>query len=465
MKIICFTLIVGFLSLFVQAQFIEKTFTFDVPLVHMKGDFHSVSLEKCMNTGLVGEPALPWCAVRLLLPPGEEATGIEFIRENKVQIQGNFKIFPQQASRPLSQPGAWAFSKNEALYDSKQVYPQNPSGTLITQYLHGHAVAMTSFTPFEYMPATGELFVYQKVTVRIYSSASEDSERALENLRSGIHIEKRIERLVQNVEMMKYYSASVRAWDDYEMLIVTPNMFTDFFDDLVQLYFLQGIRANVVSRETINNTMSGQDSAEKLRNYIIQEYQQHGIQYVLIGGDADQIAYRGLYCYAVSGSGYEEFNIPADLYFSALDGNWNTDGDNKWGEPGEDDLLPEVSVGRLTFSSVSELNNILNKLMKYQTEPVLGEFNDVLFAGEYLLDDPETWGSDYLELLIGYHSDNGYETWGIPDSYNIQRLYEEDQPWDATDLMSAINSGKQYVHHVGHANWDYVAFMNNWDIY
>ncbi len=462
-KTICFLFLIAF-SICHFAQIVEKTYHFDLPVITHKAAYQVLNLDQCMNTAPVGEPTLPWFSVRLLLPPGTAAQSVELIRDDKIQISGYYSIYPQQSSRPLSQPGPWKFDRNEQIYNSSGIYPFCPSGQIITQYLHGHAIAMTSFTPFEYIPSTGELYMYRKVSVKIATETSEISEKALSNLRSGAHIESRIEQLVHNYEVMKLYNVDQRAWDDYEILIVTPNMFAGFFDDLVQLYFLQGIRANVVSRETINNTMSGQDSAEKLRNYIIQEYQQHGIQYVLIGGDVDQIAYRGLYCYVESGSGYEEFNIPADLYFSGLDGNWNTDGDNKWGEPGEDDLLPEISVGRLTFSSVSELNNILNKLMKYQTEPVPGEFNDVLFAGEHLLDDPETWGSDYLELLIGYHADNGYETWGIPDSCNIERLYEEDQPWDAADIMAAINSGKQYVHHVGHANWDYVAFMNNWDI-
>jgi len=465
MKILCSVLMVVFSLFQSHAQTIEKTYRFDLPKIANRGEFQTIYLNDCMNTALTGEPALAWYSVRLLLPPGEGATKVEFIGENKVQVLGNFKIFPQQASRPLSQPGPWHFAMNEEIYDSESVYPQNPTGIITTQYLNGYAVALTSFSPLEYIPATGELFIYQKVKIKIHTAPSEASDNALANLRSGLHIENRIECLVQNIEMIEYYSAPDRAWDDYEMLIVTPNLFKDFFDDLVQFYFKQGVRANVVTKEAINSAMTGQDSAEKLRNYIIQEYQQHGIQYVLIGGDVDHIAYRGLYCFVQSSTDHEDYNIPADLYFSALDGNWNTNGDSKWGEPGEDDLLPEISVGRLTFSSVSELNNILNKLMKYQSEPVLGEFNKALFASEDLMDDPETYGSDYLELLVGFHDDNGYDTWGIPETYNIQRLYEEIQPWGPYDLRAAINSGQQYVHHVGHANWDYVAYFTNWDIF
>ena len=66
--------------------------------------------------------------------------------------------------------------------------------------------------------------------------------------------------------------------------------------------------------------------------------------------------------------------------------------------------------------------------------------------------------------MIGYHDDNGYETWGIPEEYDFQKLYEVNGSWGANDLITAINSGKQFVHHVGHANSNYVAYMSNSDI-
>ncbi len=61
------------------------------------------------------------------------------------------------------------------------------------------------------------------------------------------------------------------------------------------------------------------------------------------------------------------------------------------GEIGEDDLLPEIGVGRMSFSSQSELSAMLNKIYKYVGEPVLGELRDPLLAGEHLYNNPLTW--------------------------------------------------------------------------
>jgi hypothetical protein len=463
MKKLQFLILSLALNLMLNAGIVEKTYYFNNPTVTHSGEFQMIYFENTLITGKTGEPALPYHAVQLLLPPGEKAISVEFIGEEEVQLSGVFKIYPQQASRPLSVAGDGSFALNELIYLNNTFYPVCPTGELITSYMNGYAFGLSSFTPVRYNPVTGIVSVYNKVKIKITTAPDVQSTKALENLKQGENIQNRLKSFAQNPEMMVQYPSS-KSENDYQLLIITPNQFVSNFQDMIEIYLERGIKTQVVTREDINTSVAGQDLADKVRNYIIQEYQEHSVEYILLGGDVEHIPYRGFYCYAVSGSGYEDDNIPADLYYAALDGNWNTDSDNRWGEPGEDDLLPEVAIGRFSFSNVTELSNMLNKTISYQNSPVLGEFNNTLFAGEWLYGDPETWGSDYLELLIGHSTENGYETWGVPETYNFQKLYEENQSWGANDLITAINTGKQYVHHVGHANSNYVAYMENSDI-
>ena len=465
MKKICFFVLLMASVLMLNAGIVEKTYYFGNPTIIPSGEFQLIHFENTLITGKTGEPALPYQSVQLLLLPGEKAVSIEFIGEEEIQLSGIYKIYPQQASRPLSVDGNGTFALNELIYHTNVNYPASPTGQLITSYLNGYAFALSTFTPLRFNPVTGVVSVYKKVTIKVITESDSQSVKALENLKSAGRIYERVKSFSQNPEMVSEYPSASKSGDDYQFLIITPSQFVSNFQELIDVYLERGIKTQVVTRETINTSGTGQDLTEKVRNYIIQEYQDHSVEYVLLGGDVEHVPYRGFYCYAVSGSGYEDNNIPADLYYSALDGNWNTDGDNSWGEPGEDDLLPEIAVGRFSFSNVTELNNMLHKTIFYQNNPVLGEFNNTLLAGEWLYGEPfETWGSDYLELLIGHRTDNGYETWGVPESYNFQKLYEENQSWGANDLITAINSGKQYVHHVGHANSNYVAYMSNSDI-
>ena len=449
-------------TLFASAQTIEKTYYFGEPSVARIQAYEQIQFTNCMQSALKGQPSLPWQSVSLMLPQGMEAVSIEVELSDFQTVEGSHSLYPYQSALTYSDPVRKQFEKDEALYASKSVYPAQAYSNLSTHYMNGIGFAFSAFTPVQYVPATGEVRYATKATVRIMTAASKaDHSRKL--WLNGGNAERAM-KLAQNPEMLQTYNYRGRTVGGYDLLVITKQQYVDSFDDYVNFYQARGLRTRVVDLETILSTMDGRDNPEKLRNYIIQEYEENGIMMVNLAGDVPGIPYRGLYCFADSGSGYEDNDIPADLYYAALDGDWNDDGDNHWGEIGEDDLLPELGIGRMCFSNQSELDNMLHKSMTYQTEPILGEFRDVILAGEHLYDNPNTNGSQYLELLIGTHDDNGYTTTCIPEDYNFTRLYEEEGNWSGTLLRNAINQGTQYVHHDGHANTSYVAGWNNSDI-
>jgi len=365
---------------------------------------------------------------------------------------------------PLSEQGTGVFVIDKEVCNSNASYPEKQTGELLTSYLNGYSIAMSSFTPIKYNPVSGIIKYYKKVKIKITTAPSKKSAKALLNVKSSETTAKRILRFAQNPNMMNQYPSGNKSADDYKLLIITPSQFENNFQDLIDIYLDRGIKTEIVTKEYINSSGTGQDQQEKIRNYIIQEYQEHSIEFVLLGGDSEHIPYRGFYCHVQSGSGYEDSNIPADLYYSGLDGTWNDDNDNKWGEEGEDDLLPDIAVARFPFSNTAELNNIINKSVSYQNNPVLGEFQKPLLAGEHLYSGPETWGADYVDLLIGYQNENGYITVGIPENQNIETLYERDASWGGSNLIAKINEGKQFIHHCGHANETSVAHLNVSDI-
>ena len=463
MKKLNLILLALMVSLFSSAQTIEKTYYLGQPNVAQIQGYEQIQFAGCMQSALAGQPSLPWHSVSLMLPQGMEAVSIEVELSDFQTLEGNHSLYPYQTALTYSNPvRSKQFEKDEALYASKSVYPGQAYGNLSTHYMNGVGFAFSAFTPVQYVPGTGEVRYATKATVRVTTGAAKtDQSRKL--WLNGDNATRAM-RLAQNPEMLQTYNSKGRIMGGYDLLVVTNRQYVNSFDDYVAFYQARGLRTHVVAFETITSTMEGRDNQEKLRNYIIQEYENNGIMMVNLAGDVPNIPYRGLYCFADSGSGYQDNDIPADLYYAALDGNWNDDGDNRWGEIGEDDLLPEIGIGRMCFSNQNELNNMLHKAMTYQTEPVLGEFRKVIMGGEHLYDDPLSNGSQYLELLIGTHDDNGYTTTGIPEGYDFTRLYEEEGNWSGYNLRNAINQGTQYVHHDGHANTNYVAGWTNWDI-
>ena len=447
-------------SLFATAQTIEKTYYLGQPSVSQIQGYEQIQFADCMQSALAGQPSLPWHSVSLMLPQGTEAVGIEVELSDFQTLEGRHNLYPYQSALTYSNPVRKAFEKDEALYASKSVYPTQAYGKLSTQYMNGVGFAFSAFTPVQYVPGTGEVRYATKVTVRVTTDAAKKDHSRMLWL-NGDNAS-RAKKLAQNPEMLQTYNTKGRVMGGYDLLVVTKQQYVSAFDEYVAFYQARGLRTRVVSLESITGTMSGQDNAEKLRNFIIQEYEDNGIMMVNLAGDVPDIPFRGFYCYVTSGGGdQEDGGIPADLYYAALDGNWNDDGDNRWGEIGEDDLLPEIGIGRMCFSNQTELNNMLHKSMTYQAQPVLGEFRKVIMGGEFLYDNPYSVGSQYLELLIGTHDDNGYTTTGIPEDYNFTRLYEEEGNWSGWTLRNAVNQGTQYVHHDGHANTGYVAGWTN----
>ena len=457
MKKLAFLSFLSLMSLVMMAQTVEMTYRFENPQVTELRGYQQVNFEGCMQTAVAGNPSLPYQMVSLMLPQGTEAESIEVELSDFQEIEGNINLYPYQPSRKVGDNEVRDLVINNEIYASKGMYPVENHGIVTTQYKNGYGFAFSSFTPVQYIPSEGKVMYARNAKVRVITASAKADHSA--NLWGTQEIKNSVKRLAQNPEMVENYQTRGREVTNYDFLIITGANYVDAYTEYREYYNSIGLRNQIVTTDAIYNTMSGVDNKDKIRNYIIQEYQNNGIFMVVLGGDVDIVPFRGFYCIVNSpGSGNPESNnIPADLYYSGLDGTWNDNGNDRWGEPGEDDLLPEIGISRMSFKNATELNNMIHKSLSYQQTPVLGEFHKVTLGGEWLYSGPDTYGSDYLELLIGTHDDNGYTTTGYPASYNFTRLYEEQNTWSGSALRNAINDGTSYVHHVGHASTSSVA--------
>ena len=446
------------ICLFASAQSITHTYHFSKPTVQQIGEYQTLSFDQSVQNGTVGEPQLPWQSISLMLPQNTEATAIHVTLSDFTELEGQYDLMPAQRPRPISDDSPYVFEKNENLYRCNEAYPNKDFNTVSTQVLNGVSFAFGGFTPVKYKPASGQVSYAQTVTVTVeYQASRADNSRKL-----WLRPETRnsISRLAQNAEMLDMYARRDNNLPEYEMLLITPQNYVGSFNDYVALYAGRGIRVRVVALQDIYAASTGRDNKEKIRNYIIKEYEDNGISMVLLGGDVDLVPYRSLWCHAQEG--YDDY-VPSDSYYACLDGTLNDDGDNKWGEIGEDDLLPELAIARLPFNNADQLEIILSKTFSYLTSPVLGEFRKPILAGEHLGEG--VYASQDLEHLIGEVNFNGYTTYGYPEDYDFVRVYETPTHWwDPEELATAINSGTQYVNHFGHANTSYVAGWSNWDI-
>jgi len=443
------------LSRALLAAVVEHTYEFSDPQIIRQNDTHLLDFGNSYQAGRVGQPTLPVQGIALWLPAGQVAQRIEFQFSEMKILPEKINLTPRQLPQKYSTPGTPSYEKDETVYAGTTPI-QMPHGQVETHYLHGHPVALASVSPVNYIPATQTLAYFRQVRVRI---------ETIPDPRTNIspaykpHVKSDLLAFVDNRNQVEQAFGIQTQETDYDYLIITIDAFIDDYTPLADYYNERGVRTQIVPVEWIGREFSGKDAAEQIRNFIIDQYTKHGVQQVLLASDADsktggqmQVPARGFYAEVQSSQLYKEYGIPSDLYYSALDGNWNTDGDKLWGEPGEDDLLPEVAVGRICADSPREIFNMMQKIKNYQSYPVVGDISKVLLAGENLWTNPDTDGGDYLDLLIGGSQENGYETVGLPPEFEFTTLYDRDHDWNNKELLTAMKQGCNFLFHSGHSN-------------
>jgi len=461
---------------------INLTIRFGTPsIVTTERGYTKVVFPQTKQAGRPGEPSFPFRAVQVLLPPGESVKSVKLIKSDLKIIGEEYRLYPYQLPSPgdIGNPSQIPGEKSPFIIKS-DVYMSpkwiEPPFHLKTGYLRGHSIALGAITPVVYRPLSGTLGYYREMTLSIETETNIEAQRALKFLRNGKETIKRLKRLIENPELLEEYQYSIstdeECLDCYEYLIITRDSLKQPFEPLKDFYTRRGIRTRIVTVEEIDSSFTGVDLAEKVRNEIIEEYTNHHIDFVLLGGDGDGapgsqmiVPYRGFYCGVQSSSFYQDKNIPSDLYFAALDGSWNTDADSLWGEPGEEDFYSEIGVGRACVDTKEEATTFVSKTINYQQYPVSQDERKASLFGEKLWSDPLTYGGDEMDQLVGTCTAYGFTTTGIPEDFDITKYYDRDLGyWDKSAVFDEINAGTNWVSHAGHSNWQYVMRLSTSDV-
>ncbi len=190
-----------------------------------------------------------------------------------------------------------------------------------------------------------------------------------------------LKSIIDNKEDVPAYfyngESTLRQVGSVSYIVITADSLKSAFQPLVHLITRKGIRATVISVENILTYYSGDpvseiyDPAGAIRGFLIDKYSQ-GLQWVLIGGDEDIVPVRYGY---TTGDHEVDMAPPSDLYYSDLNGNWNVDGDEFYGEFADDsvDPYPELFVGRIPCNNRIEADNWISKVLSYELNPGDGD--------------------------------------------------------------------------------------------
>jgi hypothetical protein len=441
----------------------------DISFSSQKG-YDLVSFPGCEFTSRVGEPRLPVKQLCFVLPPYQTVKGVVVKSKRQVELIGEFNIFPVQPPITLgfqTQSQELVLPKPE-VYNSNEPYPQEAVRITSDGYSFGYHLVSVEVYPLQYIPSEKKLLLNEEIEFSFEMGGSQEGLTPVmkRRLRTQRQIERMIKGLVYNPETVDIYPNSplhlveevknIQGFDlekvesspdlVVEYVIITADSLASQFQPLADWRMREGIPAAIVTLSWIESHYWGCDLQEKIRNFIKDAYSNLGTVYVLLGGDTEIVPVRMGWGYY---SGWVE--VPTDVYYSAIDGNWNWDGDSHFGEDNQDDKFPDLFVGRLPARDRKSVENMVNKILKYEREPNTNYLMRMLLMGASVRDDGGDREGQTTKEAISSLS-------GIPDEMEIYKLYSHHEEYggdaelDSGNVRRALNSGFGIVNHYDHGS-------------
>lgn len=370
----------GFAQITHEVSFSERDL-----MLRQDGGFDVIDLEGCLSSRDHGRPDLPVKYVHLILPNDSRAVEASITDFQSVRLEGNFFIRPSQPDVRTDgfDPGGWV-EPDRQVYDSDSLYPTRLVEIVEEGHLAGNHLITLRLCPFQYQPQSGELFFYSRLKVRVELAPDEKMSLSAQPARGSARTqrlhEKILNQLVENREDVPGFTcrgflpvvseAGYVSSPYYEYLIITSSELESSFSPLVEWKTKKGVEAGIVCLDSILTSYSGRDDAEKIRNFLIEAYQ-NGTTWVLLGGDEDVVPIRYAYPTNTSSVPSNTNQQICDLYFSDVDGEWDLDNDGVWGEPQHDspDIYPDLFVGRVPAGDAAEVEAFVEKVLSYEKNP------------------------------------------------------------------------------------------------
>lgn len=439
--------------------------------------YDSVIMNGLESISVVGAPQVPVKFINLIIPPGMDVDNLAIVT-NPQTLSKPYNLIPVQAQIPTSenwQPGP--FIEPDDAYYTMSVYPPTAAEVVNYGYFDGNGrIATIAVYPLQYMPKSKQVVLNSSIDLNLSFKAS--SQKAVYPTKRSGYLQDKYNALLGNIvenpnDIQMYYSqppATGLLPTEADYVIVAPAELIPSFADFISWKAAKGLNIYTKSIEDIvaqypagDQVIPGglgiADDAGSIRQYLFEQYSQHGLVYALLVGDDTNFPIR----YGVAGnySQYDQVpvpnNVPTDLYFSDFSGDWNVDGDGHYGEPADSiDMVAEIFVGRLLAPSLAQdgaqfIENWTEKLITYEGNPGYGD-GSYLTNVVYAVAD-QLVSSSQVPEQISLLSSHGFQ---------VNAMIEDPQygvlgtPTGA-QVIDQINHGTGIISFYAHGSWCSVA--------
>lgn len=375
--------------------------------------YYSLSVPEYYTTLEIGKPQLP--AIRELIAVPEMNSYKFTIVDSSVITLTGYEINPFQ--KPTLEGEQEEFTIDESFYQKDTFFPDNIVELDKPGIWRDYRVARLSVFPFRYNPKTKVLKVIQRMVVKIdFENATGDA--VIKRKPVSKEWKQMYRNAIINFDYLPVNSQnlnkinSVNVIEDYDYLIITAADYLDAVQALAQWKTRRGFLSKVVSINDIGNNETA------IKNYIASEYSNHNIRYVLLAGDISQI------CWSSTG--------PGDYNYSLLAGS---------------DYYAEIAIGRISAISITEVNNIIGKGIRYETVPP----NDSWVRNALLVAHKEGAPGKYQGCKEEIRTYDYFHDPIFTTAYGASASVGGDEATNA-DVSLYINSGMGVVNYRGHGS-------------
>ncbi|UCG42141.1 MAG: hypothetical protein JSU73_09690, partial [candidate division WOR-3 bacterium] len=359
-----------------------------------------------------GAPQLPVQPVTIMLPGPCLVTDVGIEPGDWKPLDSDIVPYPAQQQFPLSRTDLLdAVTEPDPLvYSTAAPWPARPAIWTGTRIQDGSTVVELLVYPLRYTGQAGLLEVC-----------------------SGFRF---------SVEYAPTPQSQPPGLEGFEYVIVTSTGFDSIFQRLADWKTQKGIPAVIRHIDWVYANYNGRDNAEKLREYT-RILPDSGVKYVLLGGDTNVIPYRKAFAMVSEGELHDrEDSLPCDLYFGDIDGDWDANHNNVFGEVADSvDLYPDLYVGRAPAENAADARAFVDKVLEYERNPAQPAQDKVLFFAEVTWQDPYTDGGRHKDRL---------EMASFPAGYNVTKKYQRMGNENRSSVMAAMREGQNYLNHDGH---------------
>ncbi|MHC4396823.1 MAG: LamG-like jellyroll fold domain-containing protein [Planctomycetota bacterium] len=483
-------------------------YEFEEPVITKNAEYDVVRIEALELYRRTGAPIVPVRPVTVMIPFGKKVVNSRVIILETHQLPGTYRLPPAQKPYPLSHWGIVEPTEPDPkIYGRAKPWPGTAHQQVGTQSKRGYRLLTVNLFPLQYIPVTGKLRYASRLRleIRLVNSAKTGVVKPTESTKA------RLRSRVDNPSTLLDYPASGMAvrrseaaltlpgGGPYQYVIVTnedleaaPGPWN--FQTLCDAKIAKGITATIVTTEWIYTNYDGtrpdgnRDDQTRIRNFLIDAYQNWSTEYVLLGGTNSIVPARMFWAEGFPGAEPLEEHfpdwIPVDMYYGCVEPpecTFDYDADGFYGEPGdgiaggEVDLCAELYVGRAAVKNATELTNFIRKTLTYASANSSEYRLRVSMLGEYLY--PTIYGKDHLApILQGTRRFCGFEYPRIDPLYfktagclpenpgACWPLYDKDAIWPKSDVIDLMNGGIHIFQHTGHSWYRYNMKLDTSDL-